>query len=253
MTSDDRRTATDATGAACVDILRDAVNLGHQGSSALLLWVIGNDVPDGHGWPLRIDWPARTITYWPDATNPDAGNGAITLPLKRVPLAPLWRILADHGGLWCANPTHRSPEGTVCPHRVNARGEHTTDNPRDPQLCSKQPFPHPDTPERVGSPRPDHHLTDAPLELAITRTLQRAAPGCEHPDPGQPIYDHTRACAACGAAAILELFHTAETLELFRRRHTDPTQPQPLSAGYWEAGQGHQHPGHPPGFRPAGQ
>lgn len=238
------------TGTPRVDILREAVDLGQQGANALRVWLIGNDIDfvgNTGAWPLRIDWPARTITYWPGGTT----EGAVTKPLQRVPLAPLWRILANHGALWCADPAHYSPEGTVCPHRVDASGEHTT-YVEDRTLCSDKPrlvpagrplSSYPNTEQR-----PSYDV-DAPLELAITTALQRAAPGCEHPDPGQPIYDHTRACAACGAAAVLELFHTAETLELFRRRHTALTKAA-LTTGHWEAGQGHRYPGHPPGFRP---
>lgn len=237
MTSADRRTATDPTGAGGpippdqptgtprVDILRESADLGREGGNALRLWLIGNGIPHGTGWtwPLRIDWPARTITYWPNGIE-DSAEGSFTRPLKRVPLAPLWRTLADAGALWCANPAHTTWNGTVCQHRVNAQGEHTR-YVEDHRLRSSRPSYYPAGPpdQHATTQATDEHDADGPLELLITTALQRAAPSCEHPDPGQPIYDHTRACAACGAAAVLELFHTADAIDLFRRRHVPTT------------------------------
>lgn len=230
------------TGTPRVDILRElnSVDLGQQGANALRLWAIGNELPAAHGWPLRIDWQTRTITYWPDVPGTVTDHAQLDprrVPLKRVPLAPLWRSLADHGALWCANPAHRGPLGTDCPERVDVRGEHATFvehqtlADREPRLIhagAAARHPHP----------------DELLEQFVRLALERAAQGCEHPDPGSPIYESDRGCAQCGATAVMDLFRTADALEAFRARHTPPT------VGYWEAGKGHRYPGHPGGFRP---
>lgn len=279
---DDRHTATDAAGAASVpgpasstppppppssdaggptppeqptgtprvDILREAVDLGQQGANALRLWLIGNDMPTDHMWPIRIDWPARTIDYWPalpetvtDRTSLDPTR----VPLKRVPLTPLWHILADRGALWCANPTHQAPDGAQCPHRVDARGEHTThiedhrfDRVHPTLVPAGRVTSYPNTEQR-----PDPHTQ---LEQLVRRALERAAPDCDHPDPGGPIYEPTRGCAQCGAAAVLELFHTADAIHHLQRRALEQQHGQTDSdrqVGYWMAGHGYVPAGDP--------
>jgi hypothetical protein len=59
-------------------------------------------------------------------------------------------------------------------------------------------------------PAPAPAAAAGPLEerlAALVRdAIAGAAAGCEHPDPGMPIYDHTRGCAECAAAAVLALF-----------------------------------------------
>lgn len=208
-----RGPAGDPGTSARVDILREEVHLDQHTTNALRLWLTGNDLHDRDvRWPLMVDFDRRRIWAYDEH---DQGG---PVPLIRTPMAPLWRSLADHGALWCARTDHATLDDPRCPHRVDVAGEHTQYvdtqrlEDRHPRMVPAGPVTsYPSTEQR-----PDP--IDLPLERAITQALERAAPGCEHPDPGQPIYDHTRACAQCGAAAVLELFRTADVINLLQRR-----------------------------------
>lgn len=233
--------AGDPGTSARVDILREPVELTQQIGNALRLWLIGNDLHDTtFRWPVMVDFDRRRVWIT------DEHGQELTVPLQRAPLAPLWRSLADRGALWCARPDHATLDDPRCPERVNVDGQHTqyvehqTLADRQPRLIPVGGIAsHPNTEQR---PAPAD--VDTPLELAITQALERAAPGCEHPDPGQPIYDHTRACAQCGAAAVLQLFRTADVITLLQRRAL-AQQDQPLQAGYWIPGHGYVPTDHP--------
>lgn len=216
----------DRRGTRRVSLLRHPVDLDPEVSNGLRLWAIANDLPAENRWPVIIDWVAKTITHGPGTA----------LPLQQIPRGRLWPALIAAGAVWCADPDHTTG-GYPCPHKVDSVGQHA---------------PQPPAPVVTTGP----HLADGPLELLITTAIHRAAGACEHPDPGGPIYESDRACAQCAAAAVMDLFRTADAIHLLQARAAGPltecgmTDPPPLLAtGRWEVG--YQAPGHPAGFRPS--
>lgn len=206
------------TGAPRVDILREPVGLPTETVNGLRLWVLANQLPAGHGWPLRIDWPSAGITYWP--ANLPAGDPPYTQTLMQVPRGPLWRALAAAGALWCADPAHDSPGPRLpCPHRLDPAGEH----------------------------RPDQ-IADQVVELALTVALEQAGRTCEHPDPGGPIYQPVRGCPACGAQAVMKLTRGPDPVEQATRERLARLVGMlgPLAeAGHWVVGHGYVPAGDP--------
>lgn len=223
-----------ARGTRRVSLLRHPVDLDPEVSNGLRLWAIANDLPAENRWPVIIDWVAKTITHGPGTA----------LPLQQIPRGRLWPALIAAGAVWCADPDHTTG-GYPCPHKVDSEGQHAPNPPADAE--------HAHVLQAMATPGP--HLVDSPLELLITTAIHRAAGACEHPDPGQPIYESDRACAQCAAAAVLALFQTADAIHILQTRAlaqlTDCGMADPpplLAAGRWEVG--YQAPGHPPGYRP---
>ena len=49
----------------------------------------------------------------------------------------------------------------------------------------------------------------AELAQKITAAIESAIAGCDHPDPGGPIWDPVRPCSACSTAAALAVLEQA--------------------------------------------
>lgn len=191
----------------------DLLRPGHPGMTTttmngLRLWAIANDLPWPLPTPVTVDNVNRTITLAPTAEDRER-----LMPLTRVLRASLWRNLVAEGGVWCAHAEHRDHGGADCPRQVNQDGNHAPTGrpawlgpPLDwPPRAGAHPAQHPVTLERGG-----------PLDMLLVTAIHRAAGTCQHPDPGQPIYESDRACANCAAAAVLALFDDAYVLDIVR-------------------------------------
>jgi hypothetical protein len=88
----------------------------------------------------------------------------------------------------------------------------------------------PPPPPAGGIPPVAAHPPDPDEQLSkyIRQAVERAADECDHTDPAGPIYPTTRACSTCTTTAVLNLFHTADALDAWRRRYVPPT------VGKWE-------------------
>jgi hypothetical protein len=214
------------TGASAVDVLRPSgPGLQVTTVNGLRLWARSNNLDDADlaRLPLTVDWKNQTITLAATAEEP-----ARNVPMVKVIRGALWRALVDEGGVWCADPDHDDPVGRHCPEQVDHRGEHTPAGGRPAWLGPPLQWDGvPPPPAPAGgwrpSPWPRREQLPAPaiqpggpVDLLFTAAIARAGGRCQHPDPGQPIYESDRACANCAAAAVLELFSDAHTIHLLR-------------------------------------
>jgi len=211
-------TDTPAGGGRRVDILRRPVALPAEVTNALHVFELANRLPADHGWPLRIDWAASSITYWPPTA---PGEPPYTQTLIQPPRGRLWPALLEARAVWCADPAHTRP-AWECPYQLDHTGEHAAQDDAGAQTNAHA--------ELV--------MTRA-IEHALTAVLDHAGRTCEHPDPGAPIYDSVRGCVPCAVAALMKLMAGPTPAEqAARERLRSAMTGGLLPAGHWVVGQG---------------